>query len=52
MIQSIKVSSLVDTKNSITEFDESLWAGLVDSMTVYDKDRIVWKLTCGMEIGV
>ena len=36
----------------ITEFDESLWAGLVDSMTMYSKDRIVWKLTCGMEIDL
>ena len=36
--------------NPDTEFDESLWAGLVDSMTVHGKDRIVWKLTCGMEI--
>ena len=34
----------------ITEFDESLWAALVDSMTVYGKDRIVFRLTCGMEI--
>ena len=34
----------------ITEFDESLWAGLVDSMTVHSKDRIVFRLTCGMEI--
>jgi hypothetical protein len=34
----------------ITEFDESLWAALVDSMTVYAKDRIVFRLTCGMEI--
>ena len=33
-----------------TEFDESLWASLVDSMTVYAKDRIVFRLTCGMEI--
>ena len=33
-----------------TEFDAGQWAGLVESMTVYDKDRIVWKLTCGMEI--
>ena len=24
--------------------------GLVESMTVYDKDRIVWKLTCGVEM--
>ena len=36
----------------ITEFDESLWAALVDSMTVYAKDRIVFRLTCGMEIEV
>ena len=34
----------------ITEFDESLWAGLVDSMTVHSKDRIVFWLTCGMEM--
>ena len=33
-----------------TEFDAGQWAGLVESMTVYDKDRIVWKLTCGTEI--
>ena len=42
----------MDTKNSITEFDESLWAGLVDSMTVHSKDRIVWKLTCGDGLGI
>ena len=34
-----------------TEFDAGQWAGLVEGMTVYDKDRIVWRLTCGMEIG-
>ena len=33
-----------------TEFDVGQWAGLVESMTVYDKDRIVWKRTCGMEM--
>ena len=38
--------------NPETEFDESLWAGLVDSMTVHSKDRIVFRLTCGREIGV
>ena len=32
-------------ENPETEFDESLWAGLVHS-----KDRIVFRLTCGMEI--
>ena len=34
----------------ITEFDESLWAGLVDSMTVHSKDKIMFRLTCGVEI--
>ena len=38
--------------NPETVFDESLWTGLVDSMTVYSKDRIVFRLTCGVEIGV
>ena len=36
--------------NPDTEFDESLWAGLVDSMTVHSKDRIVFQLMCGMEM--
>ena len=35
----------------ITEFDESLWAGLVDSMTVHGKDRIVFRLTCSDGLG-
>ena len=38
--------------NPETEFDESLWAGLVDSMSVHSTDRIVFRLTCGMEIEV
>ena len=33
-----------------TEFDENLWARVVDSMTVYSKDRTVFTLTCGMQI--
>ena len=37
--------------NPETEFDESLWAGLVGSMTVRTKDRIVFRLMCGMEIA-
>ena len=41
-----------DLPELITEFDESLWAGLVDSLTVYSMDRIVFRLTCGMEIEV
>ena len=44
------IESVKDLPELITEFDESLWAGLVDSLTVHGKDRIAWKLTCGMEI--
>jgi len=44
------VESVKDLPEFITEFDESLWAALVDRMTVYAKDRIVFRLTCGMEI--
>ena len=46
------IESVKDLPELITGFDESLWAALVDSMTVYSKDRIVFWLTCGMEIGV
>ena len=34
----------------ITGFDAGLWAAPADSMTVYSKDWIVFRLTCGMEI--
>ncbi len=44
------IESIKDLPELITEFDASLWAALVDSMTVYGKDRIVFRLTCGMEI--
>ena len=44
------IESVKDLPELITEFDESLWAGLVDSMTVHSKDRITFTLTCGMEI--
>ena len=46
------IESVKDLPELITGFDESLWAGLVDSMTMYSKDRIAWKLTCGMEIDL
>ena len=46
------IETVKDLPDLITEFDESLWAALVDSMTVYAKDRIVFRLTCGMEIEV
>ena len=44
------IESVKDLPELITEFDESLWAALVDSMTVYSKDRIVFRMTCSMEI--
>ena len=44
------IESIKDLPELITEFDESLWAGLVDSMTVHSKDRIVFRLMCGMEM--
>jgi len=44
------IESVKELPELITEFDESLWAGLVDSMIVYAKDRITFRLTCGMEI--
>ena len=54
MIRRRKIERFIDSVKGlpelITEFDESLWASLVDSMTVYAKDRIVFQLTCGVEI--
>ena len=44
------IESVKDLPELITEFDESMWAGLVDSTTVHAKDRMVFGLTCGMEI--
>ena len=34
----------------LTEFSEELWGALVDHLTVYSKDNIVFTLTSGMEI--
>ncbi len=44
------IETVEDLPELITEFDTGQWAALVDSMTVYGKDRIVFRLTCGMEI--
>ena len=46
------IESIKDLPELITKFDASLWAALVDSMTVYAKDRITFRLTCGMEIEI
>ena len=54
MIRRRKIERFIESVKGlpelITEFDESLWAGLVDSMTVHSKDRIVFRLMCGMEM--
>ena len=44
------IQSVEELPELFTEFDVGLWAALVDSMTVYSKDRIVFGLTCGMEL--
>ena len=54
MIRRRKQERFIETVKAlpelITKFDTGLWAGLVDSMTVYSKGRILFRLTCGMEI--
>ena len=56
MIRRRKLERFIEAVSALptlyTEFDAGQWAGLVESMTVYDKDRIVWKLTRGMEMEV
>jgi hypothetical protein len=34
----------------ITELYESLWTTMVDSTMVYNKNRIVFGVTCGMDM--
>ena len=54
MIRRRKLERFIETVEGLpelyTEFNAGQWAALVDSMTVYSKDRIVFRLTCGMEI--
>lgn len=35
----------------LTEFSEELWGALVDHVTVYSKDNIVFTMNSGMEIN-
>ena len=35
-----------------SEFDENLWAGIVDYLTVYTKDKVVINFVGGIEIEV
>ena len=44
------IQSVEKLPKIVTEFDEALWGSLVDHLTVYSKDDIVFSLTSGMEI--
>ena len=46
------IQSVENLPDAITEFDEALWGSLVDHVTVYSKDNIVFILISGMEIEV
>ena len=46
------IQSIEAMEDLYTEFDVFQWAALVNSMTVYSKDRIVFTLTSGMEVEV
>ena len=44
------IKTVENMPQAVTDFDEALWGSLVDKLTVYSKDNIVFTLTSGMEI--
>lgn len=46
------IKSVENLPEMIHEFDEALWGSLVEKVTVYSKDKIVFTMTSGMEIEV
>ena len=44
------IKELKKQQGLVTEFDENLWCSLVESMTVYSKEKIVVRFKNGMEI--
>ena len=44
------IQSLEKLPDMVTEFSEELWGSLVDHVTVYGKNNIVFTLNSGMEI--
>ena len=46
------IKSVENLPEMINEFDEALWGSLVEKVTVYSKDKIVFTMTSGMEIEV
>lgn len=46
------IKSVENLPEMIREFDEALWGSLVEKVTVYSKDRIVFTMTSGISRGV
>ena len=46
------IATLENTDAAITDFDEGMWCGMVETMTIYQKDKIVFAFVGGMEIEV
>ena len=46
------IQTLRDIGDVVTEFDESLWAGLVENVTVYGKERVTFLFKGGTEIKI
>jgi len=46
------IATLKHADAAITEFDAGMWCNMLESMTVYEKDKIVVTLVGGMEIEV
>ena len=46
------ITALEKLPDEVTEFEESMWSDLVESVTVYAKDDLRFMLTCGTELKV
>ena len=50
----IRIEKFIHTVEELpelfTDFDVSIWAAMVDSVTVYSKQKIVFHLTCGKNV--
>ena len=44
------IRTVEELPDCITDFSETLWGSMVDHLTVYGKDNIVFTLTGGMDI--
>ena len=44
------IMTLEELPEMVNEFSEVLWGSMVDHVTVYAKDNIIFTLTSGMEV--